>query len=154
MIDTPQIAQTETHPTAIIRVTIPREEIQQAMGPGYRELMDTLTAQGIASTGPWYTHHLRMDPKIFDFEIGVPVAAPVAAAGRVEPGQFPATTVLRTIYHGPYEGLGAGWEAFEAWITAEGHTTGPDLWERYLSGPESSPDPSTWETELSRPLVR
>ena len=49
------------------------------MGPGYQELMDTLTAQGIQPTGPWFTHHLRMDPEVFDFELGVPIAAPVTA---------------------------------------------------------------------------
>jgi hypothetical protein len=45
------------------------------MEPGLGELMDTLKAQGIASTGPWFTHHLKMDPEIFDFEIGLPVSA-------------------------------------------------------------------------------
>lgn len=49
-----------------------------------------------------------MDPAIFDFEISVPVTSPVAAAGRVKPGQLPATKVARTIYHGPYEGAALG----------------------------------------------
>jgi hypothetical protein len=43
------------------------------MGPGLRELMAVAAAQGIAPTGPWFSHHLRMDPDIFDFEISVPV---------------------------------------------------------------------------------
>jgi effector-binding domain-containing protein len=83
----------------------------------------------------------------------VPVTAPVAAAGRVKPGQLPATKVARTIYHGPYEGLGAAWGELIAWIAAKGHTPGPDLWECYVAGPESNPDPATFRTELNRPLT-
>jgi effector-binding domain-containing protein len=154
MLDKPEIAQTAAQPTAIIRLTIPREEIRNVMGPGHRELMAAVAAQGIAPAGPWFTYHLRMDPAIFDFEIGVPVTAPVSDAGRVKAGQLPAATVARTVYHGPYEGLGAAWSEFDAWITAQGHTPGPDLWECYVAGPESNPDPATWHTELNRPLIR
>ena len=152
MLDKPQIVRTDAQLTAVIRLTIPREEIRNVMGPGIAELMAAVTAQGIAPAGPWFTHHLRMDPDTFDFEIGVPVRAPVSPAGRVRAGHLPAATVARTVYHGPYEGLGAAWAEFDAWIAAEGHTPGVDLWECYIAGPESSSDPATWRTELNRPL--
>jgi effector-binding domain-containing protein len=154
MIDTPQITQSTARHTAVIRLTIPHAEIQAVMGPGHAELMAAVAALGVALTGPWFSHHLRMDPEIFDFEIGVPVATPIAGAGRVEPGELPATTVARTVYHGGYEGLGDGWGELMAWIEAEGLTPAPDLWECYVTGPESGPDPATWITELNRPLVR
>ncbi len=124
------------------------------MGPGINELMATIAAQGIAPAGPWFDHHLKMDPDIFEFEISVPVTAPVVAARRVRPSQLPAATVARTVYLGPYEGLGDAWGEFVDWITAEGHTPAPNLWQCYLTGPESNSDPTTWRTELSRPLIR
>ncbi len=123
------------------------------MGPGISELMAAVAAQGITPSGPWFDHHFRMDPDTFDFEIGVPVATPVTAAGRMQPGQLPATKVARTVFHGDYEGLPAAWGEFDAWIAAEGHTPGADLWECYVAGPESSPDPAAWRTELNRPLT-
>lgn len=153
MIDTPKITQTAAQLTAMIRLTIPRTEVQKVMGPGISEVMAAVAAQGVAPAGPWLTHHLKMDPEIFDFEICVPVTAPVVAAGRVRPGQLPAAKVARTIYHGGYEGLGAAWGELEAWIVASGHQSAPDLWECYLAGPESNPDPATWRTELNRPLL-
>ena len=55
------------------------------MGPGIRELTAAVAAKGIAADGPWFTHHLRMDPEVFDFEICVPITADVAAVGRVGP---------------------------------------------------------------------
>ena len=153
MLDTPQITQTADQLTAFIRLTIPRKEIRNVMGPGIGELMAAVAAQGIAPAGPWFSHHLRMDPDIFDFEISVPVPSPVAAVGRVQPGKWPATTVARTVYRGDYAGLGEAWSEFNDWIAAHGHTPGPDLWECYVTGPESSPDPAAWRTELTRSLI-
>lgn len=153
MLDKTQIVRTEARLTAIIRLTIPREEIRKVMGPGMAEVMAAVAAQGIGPAGPLFSHHLRMDPGTFDLEIGVPVTAPVMAVGRVQAGQLPAATVARTVYHGPYEGLGPAWGEFDAWIAAAGHTPAPDLWECYVAGPESDPDPATWRTELNRPLL-
>jgi effector-binding domain-containing protein len=153
VLDTPQITNTADQLTAVIRLTIPRTEIRKVMGPGIGELMATVAAQGISPAGPWFTHHLRMGPDTFDFEIGVPVTAPVVAAGRVRAGQLRATKVARAVFHGAYEGLPAAWGEFDAWISAHGHTRGADLWECYVAGPESNPDPATWRTELNRPLI-
>lgn len=154
MIDTPKITQASAQATAIIRFTIPRDEIRNVMGPGYQELMATIAAQGIAPAGPWFTHHLRMDPETFDFELGVPIAAPLSPAGRVIAGQLPAATVAQAVYHGDYEGLGGAWAELDAWISAAGHAPAADLWERYIAGPDASPDPASWRTELNRPLAR
>ena len=154
MIDTPRILDTAAQPAAVLHLTVPRAEIQRVMGPGIQEVMAAVTAQGMVPSGPWFTHHFRMNPGTFDFEIGVPVRTAIAPAGRVAPGQLPTARVARTVYHGPYEGLGAGWGEFEAWTTAEGLKPAPDLWECYLAGPESGGDPSTFRTELNRPLLR
>jgi effector-binding domain-containing protein len=123
------------------------------MGPGIKELMDVVKAQGVGPAGPWFTHHLRMDPETFDFEIGVPVAATVAAEGRVTAGHWPEMKVARAVHRGSYEELPNAWGEFDAWIKAHGHSPMPDLWEVYAAGPESSPNPADWRTELNRPLL-
>jgi effector-binding domain-containing protein len=94
-----------------------------------------------------------MTPEAFDFDICVPVSAPVTAVGRVKPGQRPAVKVVRTVYHGPYEGLGGAWHEFAGWVEANGYKTAGDLYECYVVGPESTPDPAGWRTELSRPVI-
>ena len=153
MLDKPQILETEAQLSAVIRLTIPRDQIQQVMEPAISEVLSTLAMQGIAPAGPVYTYHFRMDPGIFDFDVGVPVKTPVTASGRVKPGQLPAARVARTIYHGPYEGLGAAWGEFKAAIAAEGLNQAPNLWESYTTGPETTPDPAGWRTELNQPLL-
>jgi effector-binding domain-containing protein len=153
MLDTPQIVQTTARLTAIIHFTIPRAEMMKVFAPGVSELMDTIAAQGIAPVGPVFTHHLKITPETFDFELGVQVSAPVVATGHVRPSHWPAMKVARTVCHGPYEGLPDAWAEFMRWIVTAGHAPAPDLWECYVTGPQSSPDPTTWRTELNRPLI-
>lgn len=157
MLEQPQIIQVSAQPAAVIHITVPRDQIRAAMGPGYQELMETLAAQGVTPAGPWFTHHHFMDPEVFDFDIGVPIGTPVAAlvtpSGRVQPGELPAARVARAVYSGSYEGLPAAWGEFDAWLTAQNLPTAPNLWEVYLAGPESSDDPAAWRTELNKPLV-
>ena len=153
MLDTPHITSTDACQTAVIHLTIPRSDIRHVMGPGIAELMATVAAQGIGPAGPWFSHHLTMHQDTFDFEIGVPVTGAVTPAGRVTSGSLPGGKVARTVLHGNYDGLAAGWEEFLAWITSNGYDGAPDLWEVYVKGPESDPDPATWRTELNKPLL-
>lgn len=153
MLDKPKIIQTVDQPTAVIHLTIPKDEIQNVMGPGIMELHAALAKQGIQPTGPWFTHHFKIVPDSWDFEICLPVSTPVTPAGRVKPGRWPAMKVARTVYRGGFEGLGDAWSDFMDWIEANGHQPAEDLWERYLAGPESSTNPADWRTELNRPLL-
>ena len=153
MIDKPQIVQTEAKPAAVIRLTIPREEIQHVMGPAMGEVMAAVAAEGLTPAGPMFSHHFKMSPDIFDFEVGVPVSGAITATGRVYPSELPAARVARTVYHGPYEGLGDAWGEFKDWLEAEGLPLAPSLWECYVTGPESGPDPASWATELNKPLL-
>lgn len=152
MLESPAIVQTTAQATAVIHLRIPRAQIVKLMGPARDEVFAVLAAQNIKPAGPWFSYHLRMDPEVFDFEVGVPVNTAVSPSGRVKPGELPAATVARTVYCGPYEGLGSGWGEFMQWIAKAGHQHGPSLWECYLSGPEAGPDPANWRTELNRPL--
>ena len=153
MLDKPEITRSVAGPTAMIHLTIPREQMGSVMHPAITELMATMAQQGIAPAGPMFTHHLRIEPEIFDFELSVPVTEPITAAGRVQPGYLPETTVARTVYQGGYEGLGAAWKEFDTWLAANGHERAGNLWECYVVGPDTNPDPTAWRTELNRPLV-
>jgi effector-binding domain-containing protein len=153
MLEQPRIVRTDAKRAAIIRLSVPREEIKNVMGPAIGEVIAAVSAQGVGPAGPVFAHHLRMSPALFEFEVGVPVRAAVEPTGRVEPGELPAAKVARAVYRGPYEGLYGAWTEFDGWMKAEGLKPASDLWECYVAGPESSSDPSTWRTELNRPLA-
>lgn len=153
MLDPIDIIQTEARIAAVIHITCPRDEIQNVMGPAIMEAIAAASTQGIGPIGPVFAHHFGMTPGIFNFEVGVPVSASVTPVGRVFASELPAAKVARSVYTGPYEGLGGAWGDFNDLIEAQGHALAPNLWERYLSGPESDPDSSTFRTELNHPLL-
>lgn len=153
MIDTPQLVQTTDQLTATLHLVVPTTEIQTVMGPAIGEVMAAVAAQGLTQAGPWSTHHFRRPTDTFDFEICVPVSAPLTAVGRVRPGLWPAMMVARTIHRGGYEGLASAWGEFHTWMADNGYTPAGDLWERYLLGPESSDNPDDWRTELNQPVL-
>lgn len=155
MLDTPVITESLAKITAVIRLTTPRERIQAVMGPGFMELAAVLQAQSLSPIGPAFSHHLRIDPALFDFELGFPLASPVQALGRVRPGSLPTCRVARVVYYGGYEGLVAGWVEFLAWLAEQEPELRPrqDLWECYVKGPETEADPAAWQTVLYKPLL-
>jgi effector-binding domain-containing protein len=153
MLATPEIIKTDIQEAAVIRLTIPRSEMMKAFGPAVGELMSALAAQGVKPVGAVFAHHLKMSSDTFDFELGVKVAAPIKAAGRVKPGHLPAAKIARTVYSGPYEGLPAAWGEFNTWMSANGHAQAEDLWEVYSVGPQSTSDSAKWRTELNRPVT-
>ena len=153
MITVPEIVESPGQKVAFIHVTVPRAGIMQAMHAGLDELSAALKAQGVAPTGPWFTHHLRRPTETFDYRICFPVDKDVRPDGRVEMGALEPATVVRSVYSGDYAGLAAAWGEFIAWIEANKLETREDLWERYLVGPESSARPEEWRTELNRPLA-
>ncbi|MEO6898147.1 MAG: GyrI-like domain-containing protein [Caldimonas sp.] len=153
MIESPKVIETPAQWAATIHIETSRSQMQQVMGPGIAEVMSAVKAQGVGPAGPWFAHHRKITPEGFDFDICVPVSAPVTAVGRVKPWQRPRLKVMRTLYHGPYEGLAGAWHEFAVWIEANGFTAAADLYECYVVGPESSPDPASWRTELSRSMT-
>ncbi|HEY2573424.1 MAG TPA: GyrI-like domain-containing protein [Verrucomicrobiaceae bacterium] len=152
MIEPPQLTEVPAQAIAFIPLTIPREQIREVMEPGLKEIAQVLQQQNIKIAGPWFTYHLRMQPDVFDFQICIPTAAPVQPSGRVRAGERRAAKIARTVYHGPYEGLGDAWGEFMDWMKSQKLNPAADLWECYTAGPESSDDPANWRTELNRPL--
>lgn len=153
MLDPLSIVATEAQPSAVIHITIPRDQIQEVMHPAMMEVIEVVSAQGIGPAGPVFAYHWDMTPGVFNFKVGVPISGELTPTGRVTAFSLPATKVARTVYTGPYEKLGDAWETFMGQIEEHGYQTTSHLWERYVSGPESSPDPMTWRTELNRPVL-
>jgi effector-binding domain-containing protein len=153
MIDAPRIVESPAQRIAFIHLVVPREQIQQVMGPAISEVYAALAAQGLAPAGPWFTHHARPPGAEFDFDACVPVGRDVMPVGRVKAGERVAARVARAEYRGGYEGLAGAWPELRAWATKGGHVLRPDLWEVYAVGPEVGPDTSKWCTELNQPLV-
>jgi len=152
-IEKPVIVTSEPMLTAKIYAKIPTREIQSKMGQLLQELTEELKRQQIAPVGPWFTHHLQRPGEYFDFEVCFPIATSIKANGRVEPGEWPAMKMVRTIYHGSYAELANGWHEFMSEIERMGLRVSPEIWEVYKVGPDTDANPEMWQTELNREIV-
>ena len=52
MLDKPVFLQTEDLPAAVIHITVPRDQIQEVMGPAIHEVIEAVTSQGVGPKGP------------------------------------------------------------------------------------------------------
>lgn len=108
-------------------------------------------AQG-APFAIYYNEPFRPDD--VDVEVGVPIAgdAMLDHSTRVSRRELPGGPVAYTLHVGPYEAIGAAYEALYGWIAQHGHTRlGPPR-EIYLVGPGPEMRPAEYRTELEVPI--
>jgi effector-binding domain-containing protein len=150
----PTIETRPEQPYAGIRETTPPDGIPKVVDRGFPELFAWLAERGIApAAAPFIRYHALGEA--FDLELGVPVAAPVEAAGRVTPSVLPAGRWARVVHVGRYDGLRDAWDAFGSRLREQGLEPDADgqayrgFVEHYLTDPSAEPDASKWETELA-----
>jgi len=158
MIDEPKIIRTTAHQAAVVRLEVPRSEIEKQVEPAIREIMTVLAEQGMSPKGPLFTHHITQSSETFDIEVGFPVNGAIEPNGRVRPGTLPGGLVAFTLYRGNYHGLFEAWKTFgirsRPYLNRAGLTHGATLWESYVVGPESEANPDNWKTELYQALKK
>jgi len=156
----PQIQARAAQHYAAIPVTVAMDGLSAAVDSGLPELFVWLAGQGIAPSGPPFIRYLVIAMAgEMQIELGVPVAAPVTASGRVQPGSFPEGKYLVLRHTGRYDGLVASNAALQQW--AREHQVGLDTWdtaegsawrsraEHYLTNPAAEPDPAKWEVDVA-----
>jgi effector-binding domain-containing protein len=156
----PQIQERAAQDYAGIRMTVPMDGISGAVDEAFPELFGWLAGQGIAPAGPPFIRYLVIDMAAeLQLELAVPVGAPVAGSGRIEPGVLPAGRYAVLRHTGPYDGLVASNAAlqqwarehgveFDTWDTAEGSAWRARA-EHYLTDPSKEPDPAKWEVDVA-----
>lgn len=140
-------------PYVSIRRQIPWEDLSDAMGNMYEELIresgeDTYTIIGHA----YAVYHSMGDEKI-DIECGFPVERATQNRGIILAGVFPESDCALTEYTGTYENLEKGHDAVQQWIQERGFSlAGPPV-EIFVTGASSGSDPSEWVTKICYPVI-
>jgi effector-binding domain-containing protein len=146
----------EQRHTATIRFrTPPGPAMGAKLGEVLPEIWTHLQRVGAGVTGPPFSLYRGMGDGTFDVEAGLPVAAPIAAAGRITPGTLPGGRAAVTWHVGPYDRLGNAFAAIERWRLERDHSVSWQEhapWEVYWTDPGQEPDPEKWRTEVIWPL--
>jgi effector-binding domain-containing protein len=156
----PQIEVRAAQHYAAIPATVPMDGIGAAVDEAYPELFGWLASQGIPPAGPPFIRYLVIDmARELRLELGVPVAAPIAASGRIQPGTLPAGRYVVLRHTGPYDGLVASNAALQQWAASHGvefdasEAGEVSTWrgraEHYLTDPSKEPDPARWEVDVA-----
>jgi effector-binding domain-containing protein len=156
----PQIQERAAQHYAAIPMTVPMDGLSSAVDSAFPELFGWLASQGIPPAGPPLIRYLVIDMAgELRIELAVPVAAPVTASGRIQPGTLPEGRYAVLRHTGPYDGLIASNAALQRWAQAHGiefdtwDTAQGSAWrsraEHYLTDPSQEPDPGKWETDVA-----
>lgn len=140
------------HRTATVRAEIDQSSLSLAMGGMMRAVRAALAKQGVEGTSAPFARYHTFGDRI-DIEAGVMVGEPIVPDGEVKPSQLPAGPAAIAVHAGPYETLGATYEAMRSWLAASpDYTANGGPWELYLTDPSAEPDPGKWLTEVIFPL--
>ena len=156
----PQIQARAAQHYAAIPATAAMDGISAAVDDAFPELFGWLAAQGVGPAGPPLIRYLVIDMAAeLRIELGVPVAAPVTASGRIQPGVLPEGRYAVLRHTGPYDGLLASNAALLQWAQEKGiefdtwGTPQDSAWrsraEHYLTDPSQEPDPARQEVDVA-----
>jgi effector-binding domain-containing protein len=147
-----EVEQQPRQPYVAVRTTVRLADIGQHMGILFGQLFSWLETNSVTPVGPPSARYLAVGPEEVEFEVGVPVAAPVEASGPVIAGIRPATTVAKALHVGPYDGIEAAYTAVMEWLGQNGKLVTGAMWEVYETDPEREPDPAKWRTWVYFPI--
>jgi effector-binding domain-containing protein len=156
----PILVDRPAQPTAAIHASAPAHQLAGVIDRSFRTLSAWLSGRGLEPAGGPYVRYLLIDMGgELELELGVPVAAPVRAAGDVLAGTLPAGRYAVVVHEGHYaglreatalllqsaQGLGVAWDTAPS---PRGDRFAARL-ETYFTDPAKEPDPARWRTEIA-----
>jgi len=147
-----EVRELQSQPVLAVRVSVPAEAIPTIMGEVFGELFAYVGRVGLIPAGMPYSRYYSFGAEEMDVEVGAPLAAPAVGEGRMVPGELPGGPAAVTWHIGPYETIGAAYEAITAWMPEHGRQPAGAPWEAYWSDPAEVTDPAEYRTEVFWPI--
>lgn len=143
-----QIEHVAARPLASSRVQAPRDQLGPVMGREMQRVVGLVCGLGVVCVGAPVVLYHRFDEELVDMDVAVPVGRAFQDVEGVRSTALPEGEAAIITHVGPYEGIGAAWEALGAWVREHGHAYEAPCWEEYLTDPAAEPDPAKWVTRL------
>lgn len=144
----PQVVVTERRHTTLA-------QLGEVMHETLAHVATAVDPPGAARGAPFAVYYDEpFRPEDIDLEVGLPVTADakVVETLQVQRRLLEGGPVAYTVHVGPYEAIGAAYEALYRWVDAHGHhRLGPPK-EIYLAGPGEGIEPANYRTELEVPV--
>ena len=146
-----QLLDRPAQPALVIRTRASVQMMPQVLGQAWGAIMQHAGRSGVHPSGPPFVAYHNMDMQDLDLEIGFPFAQQLKGEGEVLAGEIPAGKAAECLHVGPYDQLGAAYDALQQWMTANGYTPSGVAYEFYLNDPQSTPA-AELQTQVVFPL--
>jgi effector-binding domain-containing protein len=138
-------------PTLVIRTRTPVQSLPQVVGQAYGAIMQYAGQLGFQPSGAPFAAYYNMDMEDLDMEIGFPFEQKPKGKDNVLASEIPGGMAAACLHVGPYDQLGAAYEALQKWMQANEYVPAGVAYEFYLNDPAAAP-PAELQTQLVFPL--
>ncbi len=146
-----QLLDRQVQPTLVMRMRTSVQKLPQVLGQTWGAIMQYAGRIGVHPSGPPFVAYHNMDMQDLDLEIGFPYAQQVMGEGEILEGEIPGGKAASCLHVGPYDQVGAAYEALRKWIEAGGYTPSGVAYESYLNDPQTTPA-AELQTQVVFPL--
>jgi effector-binding domain-containing protein len=146
-----ELLDRRAQPTLAIRTRAPVQSLPQVVGQAYGVIMQYAGRLGLQPSGAPFVAYYNMDMADLDMEIGFPFGQKVAGKGEILAGEIPGGKAAACLHVGPYDQVGAAYEALQKWMEANGYVPTGVAYEFYLNDPQATP-PAELQTQVVFPL--
>ena len=146
-----ELLERPSQPTLVVRTRAPVQSVPQVIGQAYAAIMEYAGQLGVQPSGAPFVAYHNMDMEDLDMEIGFPFARQPAGKEDILAGEIPGGRAAACLHVGPYDQLGAAYEALGKWMQARAYAPTGVAYEFYLNDPQATP-PAELQTQLVFPL--
>lgn len=146
-----QLVERPAQPSLVIRTHTPVQNLSQVMGQAFGAIAQYLGQKGEQPAGPPFAAYHNMDMQNLDVEVGFPVAHALPGQGDIHASQIPGGQQVICLHVGPYDKIGAAFEALTQWLQSHHREASGIAYEVYLTDPTDTP-PEALQTQVMFPL--
>jgi effector-binding domain-containing protein len=138
-------------PALVVRTRTAVKNLPQVLGQAFDAILQVAGEVGAQPSGAPFVAYHNMDMADLEIEIGFPFNGKPDGKGEVLAGEIPGGRAAACLHVGPYDQVGAAYQALQQWMQANGCVPTGVAYEFYLNDPGSTP-PGELQTRVVFPL--
>jgi effector-binding domain-containing protein len=146
-----EVVTLKPQPVLVVEEEVAPEELGEALARIFPAVHGLASRLGAQITGMPFLRYLGMTDG-FHIQAGVPIAEPVPGTDDIKAAELPGGKAATTVFFGPYQEVGAAWDAINTWRQERGIEPVFGGWDVYENDPTEVSDPSEIRTRLYQPL--
>lgn len=135
-----------------LRIKATRETVGNEIGQTIPRLIVHATAYGVKPVGGPLTRYFTFGSGELELETAVPVDQKLPEVGGIVNSELPGGLHATTVHTGPFEKIGAAYDAIIDWIHGNDYRVTGTPWEIYLTDPMEEMNPEHWKTGIFFPI--